>query len=325
MNGPQEPGATGWFSGDAPAAALSFCGSVATSSGASTSRGRGSTAVRWPQQQQHGSMFEASAGGIEGLHMFDPRHVPMQTDPGWAAFDASVQDGAESEAEKAIWRAGLQTAAAAGSCSGGGEFQMATSSGSGSGSGSGSEARSASDSSTSNTESSDDSVDSGEEMWNQAKVNEMDVQAVFGSSSDAIEEAYKVARSLKPPSSRLPTMPEPDAPLSKSVKKDLRKLKRAAKAEAVQARKRFVDTHTRKVSLGNYRLPTNKPAMLLTLTAPHTIVDVNSEWCRWCCFSRDEAIGQTYTLTHGAGTEQARVARMNSAMQAGVGCIAVLT
>ena len=120
MNGPQEPGATGWFSGDAPAAALSFCGSVATSSGASTSRGRGSTAVRWPQQQQHGSMFEASAGGIEGLHMFDPRHVPMQTDPGWAAFDASVQDGAESEAEKAIWRAGLQTAAAAGSCSGGG-------------------------------------------------------------------------------------------------------------------------------------------------------------------------------------------------------------
>ena len=93
-------------------------------------------------------MFEASAEGIEGLHMFDPRHVPMQTDPEWAAFDASMQDGAESEAERAIWRAGLQTAAA-----GGGEFQMATSSGSGSGSGSGSEARSASDSSTSNTES----------------------------------------------------------------------------------------------------------------------------------------------------------------------------
>ena len=150
MNGPQE------------------CGSVATSSGASTSRGRGSTAGRW-LQQQHGSMFEASAEGIEGLHMFDPRHVPMQTDPEWAAFDASMQDGAESEAEKAIWRAGLQTAAA-----GGGEFQMATSSGSGSGSDS--EARSASDSSTSNTESSDDSVSSGEEMWNQAKVNEMDVQ-----------------------------------------------------------------------------------------------------------------------------------------------------
>lgn len=324
MNGPQEPGATGWLSGDAPAAALSFSGS-AMSGGASTSRGSRSTTVR--RAQQDGSVFEASARGIDGLHMFDP-HGPMLMDPGWAAFDASVQDDAESEAEREFWRAGLETAVglessrnAAASASGG-EFQTATSSGSGSGSGS--EARSASDSSTSNTES-DDSVDSGEEMWNHAKVNEMEVQAVFGSSSDAIAEAYKVARSLKPPSSRLPTMPEPDAPLSKSVKKDLRKLKRAAKAEAVQARKRFVDTHTRKVSLGNYRLPTNKPAMLLTLTAPHTIVDVNSEWCRWCCYSHDEAVGQTYTLTHGAGTEQERVARMNSAMQAGVGCIAVLT
>lgn len=299
----------------------------------------------------HCGIVEASAGsGMMDLPTHDGLPEYSESDPAWAAFDTGLSAKAQPFFDSPLYQMAASTSSGrtiAGSASGRheayrmttssvssrtavesasgthAEFQMATSSGSGSSS----EARSASDScgsATSNTES-DDSVDSGDELWKAAKVSDAEAQAVFGSSSDAISQAYKVARSqaFKPPRSRRPTIPEPAVPFTKSLQ--ARKLKRAAKAEAAQTRKGFLASHARKQALGNYKLPAHKPAILLSLQAPHCIVDVNAEWCRWCCFSRDEVLGQPYTITHGAGTERQRVARIKAAMQAGVGCIGVLT
>ena len=200
---------------------------------------------------------------------------------------------------------------------------MATSSGSGSGS----EARSGSDScgsATSNTES-DESVDSGDELWKQAKVSDTEAKAVFGSSRDAISQAYEVARSqaYMQPRTRIPKMPN-SAPPSKLIQKEMRKLKRAAKAEAVQTRNTFLESHARKQAIGSFSLPGHMPSILLSVKPPHCIVDANEKWCQMCCYSRDEVLGQPYTITHGPGTDRKNIARFNAALLAGVGCIGVL-
>ena len=106
---------------------------------------------------------------------------------------------------------------------------------------------------------------------------------------------------------------------------ELRALKRAAKAEAKETQKRYVADQARERVLGTYRLPKDMPALLLSAQPPHAIVDLNNEWCRWCCYPRDEAIGKTFRVTHGPGTQKDRVERILSAMKIGVGCIAVLT
>ena len=302
-------------------------------------------AGRWASQ---GGFFDSPAGpyGFEVRDIFSNRPNANSrggADGMWGSLEAPpvmpratpmmhAQNLLREELEAATLQAGKIAAPPSTNA-----FQVATSSGSGSGSasgseggsegGSGSEGRSASDSASSTTSTeSDDSVDSGEEVWNQGKVSDADALNTYGSSNDAIKRAYMVARSeLHPKTEKIPEMPEPVVPHSKGKQKDLRKLKRAAKAEATQKKKRFLATHEREHALGSYRLPTDTPAILLSAQAPHTIVDVNSEWCRWCCFSREDVLGESFKITHGAGTEAERVARIMAAMEVGVGCIAVLT
>ena len=279
----------------------------------------------------HNGMFEQSVGsGTTDLPMQDGLPEYSEIDPAWTSFDVPSRnshcpDIFEPPKYQVVASSG-SSRTALGSASGmHTEFQMATSSGSGSGS----EARSGSEScgsATSNTES-DESVDSGDELWKQAKVSDSESKAVFGISSDAISQAYAAARSqaYRPPRSRIPKIPDSVAPPGKTIQKELRKLKRAAKAEAVNVRNKFLQSFARQQAIGSFSMPSHRPAILLGVEPPHCIVDVNEEWCRLCCFSRDEVLGQPYTITHGPGTEKNRVARFNAAFAAGVGCIGVLT
>eukprot|EP01046_Picozoa_sp_COSAG06_P042292 COSAG06_NODE_5367_length_3523_cov_2.580315_4_plen_324_part_00 len=286
-------------------------------------------AGRWASQ---GGFFDTPAGpyGFAALDIFNNQSNANSrggADGMWGSLEAPSAMPRATPMMHALEAATLQAGKIAAPPSTN-AFQVATSSGSGSASGSGSEGRSASDSasSTSTSTESDDSVDSGEEAWFQGKVSDADALQTYGSSNDAIKRAYMLARSeLLPKTEKIPVMPEPAVPHSKSQQKDLRKLKRAAKAEATQKKKRFLATQEREHALGSYRLPTDSPAILLSAQAPHTIVDVNSEWCRWCCFSREDVLGESFKITHGAGTEAERVARIMAAMEVGVGCIAVLT
>ena len=197
-------------------------------------------------------------------------------------------------------------------------------SGSGSRSGSGGDSDDSPESSES-SESSEDSVDSSEEEGRQ-DVSRLVPFDTFGCSNAAMKQAFELASAhARPPRATLPKDPAPTVPQSKEMQKELRALKRSEKQQLKMSHKRFLADRAREHTIGTYMLPTDMPALLLSAQAPHEIVDLNKEWCRWCCYSRDEAIGKSFRVTHGPGTQQERVARVMSAMATGVGCIAVLT
>ena len=138
-----------------------------------------------------------------------------------------------------------------------------------------------------------------------------------GDSNAAVTQASEVARSHLPRPAVV-GWPMPTASQSKEMQKETRALKWSATEEQKMSRERFVAEQSRERVLGTYRLPTNMPALLLSAKAPHEIIDVNKEWCRWCRYSRDEVIGKTFQVSHGPGTQQDCVARVVSAMETGM-------
>ena len=145
-----------------------------------------------------------------------------------------------------------------------------------------------------------------------------------GLGSETVAEAVSVVQRTIGRTTRDPVMPPPSAPPPPGFEEEVRALKRSHDSESVQARKRFASNAAHARAVGSFQLP-HVPALLLSAKPPHKIVQANSEWCRWCCYRREDVIGKTLAVSHGPATERDRFQLVENAMASGHGAMAVVT